>query len=133
MIYVDTSVLLAEALVEPRRESDAFWLRSDLVASRLTEYEAWVRLWAYGAAETHAAVLAERIGRLALVALDEAACARVRAPYATPARTLDALHLATADFLRSRGLPVRMATYDERLGAAALALGFPRWALPESR
>jgi hypothetical protein len=39
-------------------------------------------------------------------------------------RTLDALHLATLDFLRGQGLEVWLATYDRRLAAAALSLGF---------
>jgi hypothetical protein len=38
-------------------------------------------------------------------------------------RTLDALHLATAEFLRRRGRTVTLGSYDERLLAAAAALG----------
>jgi hypothetical protein len=39
-------------------------------------------------------------------------------------RTLDALHLASMVFLQSRRQTVDVATYDERLAAAARALGF---------
>ena len=46
MIYVDTSVVLAEVLEEPRQADDLFWQKR-LVSSRLLEYEAWVRLHAY--------------------------------------------------------------------------------------
>jgi len=44
---------------------------------------------------------------------------------AAPVRTLDALHLASAEFLRRRGQPIELATYDERLLAAAQSLGVP--------
>jgi hypothetical protein len=36
---------------------------------------------------------------------------------------LDALHLATMDFLRGNGASVELASYDSRLFAAARALG----------
>ena len=38
--------------------------------------------------------------------------------------SLDALHLATLAFLRSRGLSANLATYDQRLAAAAVSEGF---------
>jgi hypothetical protein len=38
---------------------------------------------------------------------------------------LDALHLATIEFLRSEGEPVKLASYDVRLIAAARALDVP--------
>ena len=46
---------------------------------------------------------------------------RALLPFAQPVRTLDALHLATLVFLRSRGLSPGLATYDQRLAAAAVA------------
>ena len=52
MIYVDTSVLLAELLAEDQHPSEAFWA-GVLVSSRLAEYELWARL--------HAKRLARRI------------------------------------------------------------------------
>jgi hypothetical protein len=36
----------------------------------------------------------------------------------------DALHLSTLDFLRTQGLDVALASYDQRLSAAAAGLGF---------
>jgi hypothetical protein len=42
-----------------------------------------------------------------------------------PVRTLDALHLATLDFLRGQGLQLEIATYDQRLAVASVGLGFP--------
>jgi hypothetical protein len=38
-------------------------------------------------------------------------------------RTLDALHLASAGFLRERGHQAPVATYDERLAEGARAIG----------
>ena len=42
-----------------------------------------------------------------------------------PVRTLDALHLATMDFLRGHGRVIELASYDARLRAAARALRIP--------
>ena len=124
MIYVDSSVVLAEVFAELRRPEPDFWMRGRLISSRLAEYECWVRTHSYGRAGSHGPVLAERLGRLDLLALDEVTCARVRAPFPVPMRTLDALHLATADYLRMQGFEPSIATYDERLRTAATALGF---------
>ena len=50
--------------------------------------------------------------------------ARALAPMPAGVRTLDGMHLATMEFLRSRGLPVELATYDRRMIEAARAMGF---------
>jgi len=42
-----------------------------------------------------------------------------------PVRTLDALHLASVEFLRSQRVKVRLATYDERLIEVARKLKIP--------
>jgi hypothetical protein len=47
---------------------------------------------------------------------------RALEPFPTPLRTLDALHLATVEFLRRDGADVELASYDTRLVAAARAL-----------
>jgi hypothetical protein len=57
--------------------------------------------------------------------MSEAALARALEPFLIAVRTLDALHLATIEFLRSEGEPVPLASYDARLIAAARALGVP--------
>ena len=41
-------------------------------------------------------------------------------------RTLDALHLASLEYLRDRRLEVRLATYDRRMAEAARAMHVPR-------
>ncbi len=40
-----------------------------------------------------------------------------------PVRTLDALHLASMEFLRLRGQSIELASYDDRLIVGARALG----------
>ena len=55
--------------------------------------------------------------------------ARALEPFPAPVRTLDALHLASIEFLRSRGQRVELASYDDRLIAAARSLGIPIAAL----
>jgi hypothetical protein len=52
MIYVDTSVALAELLAEDRRPGDHFWNQT-LVSSRLLEYEVWIRVHARKLARSH--------------------------------------------------------------------------------
>ena len=58
------------------------------------------------------------------VEMTEAALARALRAFPVPVRTLDGLHLATMDHLRERGIPMTLASYDARLVAAALAMGF---------
>jgi predicted nucleic acid-binding protein len=125
MIYVDSSVVLAELFSESNRPPASFWERGDLVSSVLCEYECWVRVHAYDRAATHGPALADLLARLDLLHLNEATCARCRAAFPIRIRTLDALHLSAADFLRTRGFVPEISTYDERFRQAAQALGFP--------
>ncbi len=46
-----------------------------------------------------------------------------------PVRTLDALHLASLEFLRGRGQMVELASYDDRILTAARAMSIPLLAL----
>jgi hypothetical protein len=61
------------------------------------------------------------IGRLRLVGLTPTVLARALPPLPVPVRTLDCLHLATIEFIRGEGEPVELASYDNRLLAAARA------------
>lgn len=121
MIYVDTSVVLVHLLAEDRRPPEAFWA-DDLVASRLLAYEAWNRLHALGLADSHASDLTAILGHLSMLELVPEVLARALQPFAVPVRTLDALHLASASFLESRGQSVFLASYDARLVEAARAI-----------
>jgi len=63
------------------------------------------------------------VGRLRLIVPTPAALARALQSFPIPVRTLDRLHLATIEFIRGEGETVELASYDNRLLAAARALG----------
>jgi predicted nucleic acid-binding protein len=122
MIYVDSSVLLAELLVEPRSPPQALW-DQDLASSRLLAYEVWNCINARGVTASVGDRARGLLSRVNLTAMSERVLARALEPFPCAVRTLDALHLATMEFLRSEGEPVQLASYDTRLVAAASALG----------
>ncbi len=122
MIYLDTSVALAQLLAEDARPPIELWLEP-LVASRLIEYELWTRLHARGLAGSHGDAARLLLGRVNLLELARPVLARALKPFPTPVRTLDALHLASAMFLRERGHDIAIATYDARMSEAAVAMG----------
>lgn len=125
MIYVDTSVVLAQLLAEDRHPSPQFWESSPLVSSRLLEYEAWTRINRRGLGASHGDELRSLLGRLALLELAPLVLARALEPFPTPVRTLDALHLASIESLRALGQRPVLATYDHCLAEAARALAIP--------
>jgi predicted nucleic acid-binding protein len=122
VIYLDTSVALAFLLADDRAPPESLW-RESLVASRLIEYEAWNRLHVRRLARSHGEHLRAVVGRIAMLELNPHVVTRALEPFPTPVRTLDALHLASIEFLRGRGQTVELASYDERMIAAAAALG----------
>lgn len=124
MIYVDTSVVLAHLLAEDERPPDALW-DDVLIASRLVEYETWVRLNAGGLAASHAAAARATLGRLRFIELSPTVLDRARDPFPVSVRTLDALHLATFAYAYHQFGGVALATYDERLRRGASALNLP--------
>ena len=124
MIYVDTSVVLAHLLAEDRKPSEAFWSQP-LVSSRLTEYETMVRVHALRVSSTHEEPARELLSRLALLELSPLVLGRALDPFTPRVRTLDALHLASIEYLRGRGLEIRLASFDVRLNRAAESLGIP--------
>lgn len=124
MIYLDTSVVLAQLLAEDRQPPAGLW-RSTLVSSRLLEYEVWTRLHGRGLAASHGDAARALVGRVALIELATPVLARALEPFLVPVRTLDALHLASAEFLRTRGVTLTLATYDRRQRDAASALEMP--------
>lgn len=95
------------------------------VSSRLLEYEVWNRVHAYGLTGSHANEARALLMGIDLVEMSRSVLAKALEPLAIRLRTLDSLHLATMDFLRGRGEVVELASYDNRLLAAALALGVP--------
>ena len=122
MIYLDTSVALAHLLAEDRSPPPSLWDET-LVSSRLLEYELWNRLHARGLARSHGDHARELLQRLALLELAPPVLARALEPFASPVRTLDALHLASIEFLRERRQDIRLASYDTRMINAARRMG----------
>jgi len=124
VIYVDPSVLLAQLLAEDRRPPRGLW-NEPLIASRLAEYEVWNRIHARSLAETHGEAARQLLARVAMVELSPVALRRALEPFPAPVRTLDALHLASLDYLRAQRLRVTLATYDERMARAAREMSIP--------
>lgn len=122
MIYLDTSVALAQLLGETRRPPDAFW-QDSFVSSRLLEYEVWSRIHNDRLATTHGEAARRLIGRIALVELSRPVLGRIVEGVSGPVRTLDAIHLATILYIKESREPVVLATYDHRLADAARRLG----------
>jgi predicted nucleic acid-binding protein len=122
VIYVDSSVLLADLFAEPRSPPETLW-DEDLASSRLLAYEVWNRINAYGLMISHGGRARGLLARVNLTEMTDVELARALEPFAIAVRTLDALHLATIEFLREQGEAVELASYDTRLVAAAQALG----------
>jgi hypothetical protein len=122
LIYLDSSVALAQLFGEGRSPPGALW-QEPLVSSRLLEYEIWNRVHARGFGLVLGASARALIGRLRLIGLTPPVLARALQPFPVPVRTLDCLHLATIEFIRGEGETVELASYDNRLLAAARALG----------
>ena len=124
LIYLDTSVALAHLLSEDRRPPDILWQRS-LVSSRLLQYELWVRLNALKLGASHGDAAHEVVARIAFIELQPPILARALEPFPMTLRTLDALHVASMDFLRAHGQSIELASYDDRLLDAARRLDIP--------
>jgi len=128
VIYLDTSVALAHLLAEERVPPSSLW-EVPLTSSRLLEYEMWTRIHRRRLAASHGEAVRALLARIALVELAPPVLARALEPFRKPVRTLDALHLASMEFLRGQGQAVELASYDEWLSAAARDLGIDILAL----
>ena len=123
LIYLDTSVALAHLLAEDRLPPEKLWQES-LISSRLIEYEIWTRIHALKLGRSHGDAVRSLLGRTALVELSPPVLVRALEPFPKAVRTLDALHLASMDFLHKQGQRVTLASYDDRLIKAAEPCGF---------
>lgn len=121
MIYLDSSVALAHLLAEDRHPPPQLW-EDTIITSRLLEYEVWTRVHSRNLSRSHGELVRGLLGRLSFLELSPPVLARALEPFPTPVRTLDALHLASMDFLRKQGQDPELATYDERLLLAAKRL-----------
>ena len=121
---MDTSVALAHLLAEDRHPGSSLWNES-LVSSRLLQYELFVRLNARRLIKSHSNAAYQLVGRLAILELSQIVLARALEPFPVELRTLDALHVASVEFLRAQSIDVSLLTYDSRMQEAAKALRIP--------
>jgi predicted nucleic acid-binding protein len=128
LIYLDTSVALAHILAEDQAPPAKLW-QETLISSRLLEYEVWTRIHGRNLTRSHSDETRGVLNRIAFVELSPPVLTRALEPFTRQVRTLDALHLASMDFLRRQGQAVSLASYDTRLSAAARALQFPIYKL----
>lgn len=122
MIYLDASVALAQLFADDRTPPPELW-REPLTASRLLQYEVWVRVHARRLDAPHGGKVRDLLDGVTYIELAPPVLARALEPFPLPVRTLDALHLATMEFLRDHGQQIELASYDARLLAAARSLG----------
>ncbi|HJQ44904.1 MAG TPA: type II toxin-antitoxin system VapC family toxin [Amycolatopsis sp.] len=126
MIYLDTAALVKLIRREPESDALVDWLdergSTMLVSSALAEIEL-----ARALLRTEPDLLAEvpaLLGRIARYQIDELV-RTTAASYRTPElRSLDAIHLATAQAVFGEQLS-SFVTYDRRLLACADAIGLP--------
>lgn len=128
MIYLDASTALASILAEDERPPVELWDET-VISSRLLEYEVWNRLNRVPGLEDRAALGGALLSRVAFLELAPAVLQRALEPFPLPVRTLDALHLASLDFVARQGQPIRLASYDGQLLAAAESIGIDAWKL----
>jgi hypothetical protein len=122
MIYLDASVALAQLFAADRRPPDTLWAEP-FTSSRLLQYEVWTRVHARRLEPAQGERVRDLLDGVTLVELSPIVLARAQEPYPVLVRTLDALHLATIQFLRDRGQALELAAYDTRLVGATRALG----------
>lgn len=131
--YIESSALLAALLEGDPAVVEALQAKGRQVTSALTLAEAGraiVRARTGGRltpAEERAAVRGLRVfaRRCFVVAVTDAVLARVGGPFPVePVRTLDALHLATAELLGEPPQLVTIVTRDGRVRDNAQALGY---------
>jgi predicted nucleic acid-binding protein len=123
LIYVDASVVLAWIFGEEQRPSREFW-DGPRFASRLTELEVRVRAGAKQLSANGTAGIDAITSRLRFTEISPETVGLLYSDAPKNLRTLDAIHLATLEYLRRTGRELTLATYDRRLAAAAEAMGF---------
>jgi hypothetical protein len=121
VIYLDTSVALAQLLAEDQRPDAAFW-NETIVSSRLLEYELRVTINNRNLARSHGDAARALLDTIAFLELTPVILARAVEAFPVPVRTLDALHLASLEFLRGHDQALALASYDKRMIAAAQAM-----------
>ena len=127
-VYLDTSAALAHLLSETNAPPPEIWDQA-LVSSRLLEYEIHTRLHALGLEGSHGLLAADLLARVSLLETVRPVLGLAQPGWPSALRTLDALHLASMVFLREQSAEPLLASYDQRLNAAAQMLGFRLYGL----
>jgi predicted nucleic acid-binding protein len=120
--YLDSSAIVKLAVREPESAALRRYLRrrSPYVASALARAEVARALLPLGAAAVRRGH--DVLARIELVRINDRVLLAAGSLEPAEVRTLDAIHLATAQELGSD--LGRFVTYDERMGAAAESLGW---------
>ena len=126
MIYLDTAAVVKLIRIEEESAALVRWLNEQamqpLVASALVEIEL-PRALRRSQPEVLGLVAAV-LGRLHRVDINAAVRATAAAYIEPTLRTLDAIHLATAEFMIASGMQMSaFVTYDKRLTEAAARIG----------
>jgi predicted nucleic acid-binding protein len=124
VIYLDSSVALAHLLTDDHKAPESIW-QQPIVSSRLLEYEVWNRIHARNLAGALGEQVRALMGRVAFIELAPPVLTRALEPFPVSVRTLDALHLASMEYLRRLRQTAALASFDHRLVAAARSLGMP--------
>jgi len=124
LIYLDSSVALAAVFTEDRQPPATMW-DQEFVSSRLLQYEIWTQVNARRLQHLHGDAASALLAKVTLLELSPPVLDRALASFPIAVRTLDALHLASIEYLRRRGDSIELASYDTRLLAAAKALRIP--------
>jgi uncharacterized protein len=121
--YLDSSAIVKLAAEEPESAALHRYLRGrrPLVSSALARADLARALLPLGQAALRRGE--EVLARLELIRINDRILASAGTLLPMELRTLDAIHLATAQQLG--GDLARVVTYDERMGAAAEAIGWP--------
>ena len=97
------------------------------MSSRLLECEIWNRINARRLQSSLGDAARNLIGRVAMIEMAGPVLKRALQPFPVAVRTLDAIHLAALEFVRAQKQDVQLASYDDRLLAAARLLGIAEW------
>ena len=127
MIYLDSSAIVKLIKVEGESPDLRDWLNEQdtpPVTSVLAEVEVPRALRRSGPA--HLAVMPGVLARISRIDIDASVRATAAAYVDDALRSLDAIHLATAELLLASGKTVSaFVTYDKRQAAAVAATGIP--------
>ncbi|MCY3671532.1 MAG: hypothetical protein OXH14_10695 [Alphaproteobacteria bacterium] len=115
MIYIDTSVALANLLAGDRQPPGSLW-EEPLLSGRLLQYGMWILLHARGLVDTRGQAVRRLTGRVAMLDLPPVGTG----PGAV--RTLDGLHLASCAYLGRTGTGVMLPSYGRHMNAVTRAM-----------